>query len=528
LPFGVSRLTINERTMKNTITIAFLVLIGRQAMAQLPEDALRMSWNAPSGTARSQAIGGAMGSLGGEITSTFVNPAGLGFFKLSEIVLSPGFSLAKSDGNYRDTKATSGNLSRFNISTSGFISATSDPGNRWVSKAFSIAINRTANFNNSVYYKGNNNYSSYSEQFAEELSRSGVDINSVRYSPYVSAGTKLAVYTYLIDTATLGGKLQVVGRPEYLNSVDQQNQITTRGGITELAVGYAGNFEDKFYIGASVGVPFVKYERKTTFTETDASGDPNNNFKFSRYEENFSSSAVGLNAKFGIIFKPVQQMRFGFALHTPTIYGVKDKISYKMVTDVEKLFGPNDPGVDSISSNSDFYGGQTPIYKYDLSSPWKFIVSGSYVFHEVEDVTQQRGFVTADIEYVTYGSSRLSPADDNDDQSYYDDVNKVIKSSYKGAFNFRVGGELKFNTLMTRLGFAHYGNPYKDGAFKAGKTNISGGLGYRNKGVFIDLTYVHSIVRDVNFPYRLADKANTFAELKSKVGLILLTFGFKI
>ena len=512
--------------MKNTIRIAFFVLIGSQAMAQVPEDVLRMSWHAPSGTARNQAIGGAMGSLGGEITSTFVNPAGLGFFKLSEIVLSPGFTLAKSDGSYRETDATSNNLNRFNISTSGFISANSDQGSRWVSKVFSIAINRTANFNNSVYYKGNNNYSSYSEQFSEEFAKSGVSINDVRYSPYLSLGTKMAIYTYLIDTATLNGQLQIVGRPEYLNAVDQQNSITTKGGITELAVGYAGNLEDKFYIGGSIGVPIVKYERRTVFTETDASGDPNNNFKFSRYEEKLSTSGVGLNAKLGIIFKPVQQMRFGVAIHTPTIYGLKDKITAKMVTDVEKLFGPNDPGVDSV--NSDYYG-QTPEYKYDLSSPWKFLVSGSYVFHEVEDVTQQRGFITADVEYVTYGASKLSSAETNaDDESYYDNVNKAVKAAYKGAFNFRVGAELKFNTLMTRLGFAHYGNPYKDGAFTAGITNISGGLGYRDKGVFIDLTYVHSITRDVNFPYRLADKANTFADIKSKVGQILLTFGFKI
>ena len=81
---------------------------------------------------------------------------------------------------------------------------------------------------------------------------------------------------------------------------------------------------------------------------------------------------------------------------------------------------------------------------------------------------------------------------------------------------------------MNRLGFAYYGYPYEDGAFKAGRKIFSGGLGYRDRGVFIDLTYVHSITSDVNFPYRLEDKANTFAEIKNKVGQILLTFGFKI
>jgi len=95
--------------MKYTLSIAFLSLIGTQAISQLPEDVIRMSWNTTSGTARSQAIGGALGSLGGEITSTFVNPAGLGFFKLSELVITPGFTLAHSDGEYRDASARSKN-----------------------------------------------------------------------------------------------------------------------------------------------------------------------------------------------------------------------------------------------------------------------------------------------------------------------------------------------------------------------------------------------------------------------------------
>jgi hypothetical protein len=59
--------------------------------------------------------------------------------------------------------------------------------------------------------------------------------------------------------------------------------------------------------------------------------------------------------------------------------------------------------------------------------------------------------------------------------------------------------------------------------------NISGGLGYRNKGVFVDLTYVHRLNKDVDFPYRVnAPRANTFANLKDSGGNVLLTIGFKI
>ena len=505
--------------MKNTLYILLFFLIGLQVNAQLPEDALRMGWNVPSGTARNQAIGGAGGSLGGEITSLFINPAGLGFYKTSELVFTPGFSLAKSNSNYRETSASSDNQTRFNLGTTGFVGGTIDRGSKWSSKSFAIGVNRVANFNSTVYYKGNNNLSSFSEQFAEEFAASGIDISNFENSD-LSYGTKLALYTYLIDTMTINGTKQIVGLPEFADAVNQENKISTRGGITEVAIGFASNMDDRLYIGGSIGLPIVNYNRTTEFMETDAGNDANNNFKSAQYKEEFSSKGIGVNAKLGLIFKPVASWRVGLAIHTPSLYGMKDKLSAQMTTDLDHYLGKNYP----IEGHSD----APAQYRYNLTSPWKFLVSGSYVFHEVADVRQQKGFITADIEYVTYGGSRFGSSDDYDDDSFFDDLNKVVKSQYKGAFNVRVGGELKFNTVMGRLGFAWYGNPYEDAELKANKMNVSGGLGYRHKGVFLDLTYVQSLGKDVNFPYRLSDKPNTFADIKDRSGSVILTVGFKL
>jgi hypothetical protein len=102
----------------------------------------------------------------------------------------------------------------------------------------------------------------------------------------------------------------------------------------------------------------------------------------------------------------------------------------------------------------------------------------------------------------------------------------VIDNLYKNAFNFRVGGEVKFNTVMFRLGGAYYGNPYKNE--NANLYKVSGGLGYRNKGIFIDLTYVYSINRDIHYPYLLQDKSNSAASIKNNASNIIVTVGFKI
>jgi len=71
-------------------------------------------------------------------------------------------------------------------------------------------------------------------------------------------------------------------------------------------------------------------------------------------------------------------------------------------------------------------------------------------------------------------------------------------------------------------------SPYNDKELKGSKMFISGGLGYRDAGFFVDLTYIYGIQKDVNFPYRLPDKANTFAAVKGTGGNIMLTVGIKI
>ena len=118
----------------------------------------------------------------------------------------------------------------------------------------------------------------------------------------------------------------------------------------------------------------------------------------------------------------------------------------------------------SASSNM-FTNGNPGLSKYFQSNAWRAILSGSYVFRETEDVTKQKGFITADVEYVKHNGSRFSsnaevPTDN--EKAYYKSLNNVVKNIYKGAFNFKVGGEVKFNTIMGRLGFGYYSNPYKN------------------------------------------------------------------
>jgi len=510
--------------MKHIIFIGAILLSALYSFSQEPADALRYSWYIQQGTARQQAIGGAMGSLGGEISSSYVNPAGLGFYRTGDFVFTPAYTFLNNKSTYLE-RTEKDKKNYFNFGTTGFVIDGGSKKDRW--SAYSISVNRTANFGTNILYRGQNNQSSYSQKFLEEIKNGDIkDANAVAQNfPF---GTSLAFNTYWIDTVDGGatGNYQFQTRSPIATGLLQQNAIESKGGITEIALAGATNFHNKFLIGATIGIPILSYKRESTFIEADATENPGNNFDYASFSESLQTSGAGINLRVGAIYKLAEYFRLGLAIHSPTYYGLTDKYNASNTTNTESYHG-------TLTQTPADIGTTAPAeFKYNLLTPYRIIGSASYVLREVQDVRNQKGFLTADIEYVNYKFSSFHPQGEAPDESakdYLKTLNKAIDKAYKGAFNFRAGGELKFTTVMVRLGAAYYGNPYKDvNGAKGSRFQLSGGLGYRNKGMFVDLTYVHTLTKDVNFPYRLQYSPYYGANIKSSAGNVLLTVGFKI
>src|SRR5690606_5010754 len=133
--------------------------------AQEPADALRYSYlTNPGGTARNQAIGGAGGSLGGEFSSLFINPAGLGFYKTGDFVITPSYSLKTNKSGYLG-QSNNSEKNNFNLGASGLLFSTPSGNKGTTTITVGLGVNRTADFNNSIYYSGINRSSSYSEKY---------------------------------------------------------------------------------------------------------------------------------------------------------------------------------------------------------------------------------------------------------------------------------------------------------------------------------------------------------------------------
>ncbi len=503
------------------IICSALVFLTLNTTAQTPDDALRNTWFIPGGTSRAMGIGGAMGSLGGDISSAGVNPAGLGLYKSREVVISPGFMFNSNSANYRGTSANS-SASAFAYGATGIVlSAPSTENGAFTNFVFAFSVNQLASYNNHVHYQGYNNYSSYAEQFAEELAKDFASPTAAEQN-YVY-GSSLAYRTYLVDTSTANGQLTYFTLPNPATGLNQTYDAVTSGSYNEANISFAGSLNDKFFVGFSLGIPFISYRRDQTLTETDASGDPNNNFASSTYTQSYRSTGVGVNLKLGFIYKPTQNFRVGFALHTPSYIWFTDNIRASMTTNTEAYAG-------TISENSDnLNSGDAGETQYTLATPLKAMASATYLFSAVQDTHKQRGFVTADVEYVGYGMSRFSTSTDQSaGTDYYSALNSATSDYLKGNVNVRVGGELKFDPWAFRLGGAYYTSPYRDPQLKASRAQADFSIGYRSHGFFIDLTYIQTINKDVNFPYRLNDKANTYADIKDSRGNVVLTVGFKI
>ena len=511
------------------LSLCFL-LLSSVTWGQEPDDALRYAWTQPNGTARQQAIGGAMASLGGDLSALFVNPAGLGFYKTGDLVLSPSFQRKRIKSSYLGRTETD-QRNTIGFGTLGVVTGTQfyeqHLGKKEQQKrtgAFAIGLNQIANFNTNLLYRGLNTRHSYSQRFLEEVGSIG-DANQVAQNfPF---GSSLAFNTYWIDTVGGGssGNYQYKTRATASTGLLQENRVKSRGSVNELALGYGGSVNDKLYFGFTLGFPFIFYDRTSTFTEADATQNLNN-FDYATIEQRLETNGNGLNLKAGFIYRPAPFWRFGFSVHSPSWLRLTDHYAASVTTDTE-----NYKGVQTQSSTL-FTNGEDAQFSYFHLTPYRIMVSGSYVINETEDVTRQKGFLTADLEYVNYKASsfRVDPSINNNESTrqYFKELNTAIDNSFRSAFNLRLGGELKFTTLMTRLGFAWLGNPYQSSYAPAGHLmQLSGGLGYRHKGQFFDLTYVHTLGKDTHYSYRLTQQAVEGASLIGRGSRILLTIGQK-
>jgi hypothetical protein len=449
------------------------------------------------GTARSMGFGNALGSIGGDFSSISVNPAGLGIYRKSEATFTPALRINSSSSLYQGV-ATPDNNVRFNVNNWGLVFTNAPGGKRyekrkWKAVSFAMGINKVADLNHNYSYGGVN--SDNSGTLAME-SDANIYYNEPRSTAPLTGPGYLGYQAYLLN---LHGNNSVrdsfISIVPFQGGVDQKRTVEQRGRVNEFVLSLGGNYKEQLMLGATVGIPTVRYSVASTYSESLAPGNTVSNydtFVSYRLSETTTVKGNGANLKLGAIFKASDNVRIGAAFHSPTIYSLSEVYAPGISSEVGSYH------TELTTANT---GTTTAQFNYSFITPWRGILSGSYIMKGV-------GFLTFDYEYIGYNSmGYIYPSSDgnggNYEQGQYD-MNQTISSTYKNTSNFRLGAEaLVTKYFMARAGFGYYSNPYKTAGVNGQRLDVSAGIGFHDKDFFADLAVVHSAYQSEEQPYNV-------------------------
>jgi hypothetical protein len=446
--------------MKKYITLLVVALMATTSYsyAQYSGDALRFSQTNYGSSARFKGMGNAQIGVGGDISSLGGNAAGLGLFTRSEFTFTPEFNGTTIDANYLNTN-TSTNKGHVNLNQVGAVfymptykSRGQDTQKGLVSAVIGIGYNR------------NNDYSLTAD--------------------YSGVNTQNSVYNMFGDYSVAPNSLQSAS-------------ISREGSVSEFNIAGALNISNQFYIGASLGLVNLRYISDAMLDEDGIASN-----YYINYNQNQSTRGSGVNARIGMIFRPIPELRLGANLQTPTWFNIEDSYS-ESSNDPSKL-------ADEIYD-----------FDYNLRTPLKGSFGASYVIGN-------RGLISADVDFVDYSSIRFSSSDGGNNDVITENNNDV-KRDFQGAVNYRIGGELKLTDLFSlRAGYGVNGSAYKDDSNDDFASKFySGGLGYRTGGYYIDLAYQRIETTSTFSPYLLSDFSEPVAVGKNNKNNVFLTVGFR-
>lgn len=464
-------------------------MITGKLFSQNEVDALRYSQINYGGTARSVAMGGAFGTLGGDFTSLSINPAGIGIYSGKEITITPSNYFVAVRSKYLNNK-TDDLKYKFNLNNAGIVftfTPKKESGCKGIQVGF--GVNRLNNYSFNGYYEGINRLNSIADDFLDQAQRTQPN----DLDPFNS---QLAFNTYLIDT--LGGLTNYTS-PIQKGGVLQSKSVMTSGSNNELVLTIGGNLNDKLFLGGTIGFPFVRYSESSIYEETDP-GDTIPDFKKMKYNNYLETQGSGFNFKFGIIYKIAEWVRIGASFHTPTFYSMKDTWNSDMVT---------------YFDNGDKYSAKSPdgSFDYQLNTPFRANGGVSFIIKKI-------ALISGEYEFVDYRNARLRSS------TYrFSEENKALDGLYTYQSNVRAGFELKYNMVSFRGGYNFSSNPYASKEIGDGtRHTFSGGLGLRINKYFFDIAYSYSMWKE---KYYLYDVALYPVNNSYSAHNVLFTFGVK-
>lgn len=433
--------------------------------AQNESDALRVAMQRPGGTARSLGMGNAFGALGADPVALCINPAGFGLYRASSLSLTTTLDFNADKATHYGT--TSKDLQqRFALSNAALV-LQREGEKEGRSSVFGVVYDRVQSHHNSTNVLGNTVPSTILQAFADEAF--GVPYSRILDDLPFTAG--LAWEAYGLDT--LAGTVdQYLPFIPFGSNTQQRRAIEAHGATTRTGLFYAGNLDDRVYLGGALNVMGHRFNRTLTHTENSLDGTLDLGTVNSK--EKLATSGNGFELSLGAIFRVNDRVRLGAAFFSPQWWQLNDSYVHEMSTTFRSPDTEGNYTYQSISPDGTF--------SYRVHTPWRATASVAYI-------AGQHGLVSLDYEYSDLRNMRFRAANNLEDLYDFELENRAIQRRFTAMHSIRVGTEWRLDNWYLRGGFGFVPDPFQSNDLESGQSlrSFALGAGYRGAHLTVDL-----------------------------------------
>ena len=283
------------------------------------QDVQRFSERQIIGTARYVGMGGAMTAIGGDPSAALDNPAGLGLYRRSEITLTIDETIDNTTQRYTtlNNSAQRYTRSRFAAPQVSAIWSWGNPTKQrgMIYNNLMFSINRLANYNRDVVVNGRNTgmvetMCLLTQGVAEE------DFDENAWNNENIGWLSILGYNgYLINPVVDSLADDPMKKYQWIPAVEFTEgtlSISESGNYDQYSLSWAGNISNQWYVGVALNIPTLSYTKHVSLTETDRVNS-------AELKSMYHLSGVGVSGTLGLIYRPIQALRIGASLQTPTI-----------------------------------------------------------------------------------------------------------------------------------------------------------------------------------------------------------------
>jgi len=439
--------------MKRNLLFVIVLFACALSFGQGEIDAYRYSSSDLSGTARGQAMGGAFGALGGDVTGVAINPAGIGIYRSSEVVANMSLTSPLIQGATNRESGTT-----FSFDNLSYISYYPLVKGSMLSLNFGFNYNRIKSFDQRYSASRstmNSSLTDYIVQLTNGISHSTWDSNNDLYNnsglPWLSI---LGWQGYLINPLS-GTNDAYTTYPILLpgEQVSPSLMVSEKGKVESYDFTIGSNISNRFYWGATLSITELSYEMSSTydeqFLEVKGSGFSLNNY--------LQTKGSGIQMKAGVIFRPTDVLRLGISYHSPVWYTMTDYYGAQVTP--RGIYDDNGALATKVSTPSDAYGS----YNFRTPGSWTFSAAA---------ILGAQAILSLDYENTDYSAMNLKDSNGND----WKDANNKINDDYKNTSMVRAGFEFRFTPQFSgRVGYAWAQNPYRQNITALGEDVATAG-----------------------------------------------------